>query len=187
MSIFLIDYENVGVPGLAGLTKLDETDIIYLFYSENADRLTFGLHKRLSETKAEVNYLKISVGTKNALDFQLVSYLGYLMHMNTEKTFYIVSKDKGFNCLPIFWQKKNIKVKCVLDLTGKDFEEEILDLERYLKDVLETKDLKMVAGFLLKYKTKQGVNNALVKEFGTTKAGEVYKLIKPLMLNKKGV
>ena len=45
----------------------------------------------------------------------------------------------------------------------------------------------MVTGFLQKYKTKQGVNNALVKELGTTKAGELYKLLKPYMNDKKGV
>ncbi len=187
MAIFLIDYENVGVPGLDGLTKLVEKDIIYIFYSENADRLTFGLHKRLSESKAQIIYMKITIGSKNALDFQLATYLGYLVSQKATETFYIVSKDKGFDCLAKFWQKKNAKVENVISLTGKNIEEEIMDLERYLKDVIDAEHLVLVSGFLQKYKTKQGVNNALVKEFGTKKAGEVYKLIKPFMVEKKGV
>ncbi len=187
MAIFLIDYENVGVPGLDGLTKLQEKDIIYIFYSEHADRLTFGLHKRLSESKAQINYMRITIGSKNALDFQLATFLGYLISQNPNETFYVVTKDKGFDCLTKFWLKKNGNVNCVLSLTGKNIEEEIMDLERYLKDVLNSEHIIMVSGFLQKYKTKQGVNNALVKEFGTKKAGEVYKLIKPFMSEKKGV
>lgn len=187
MSIFLIDYENVGVPGLDGLTKLHENDIIYIFYSENADRLTFGLHKRLSECKAQIIYMKIGVGSKNALDFQLASFLGYLIGEKPEGKFYIVSKDKGFECLSKFWEKRKIKVDCVVSLTGKNIEEEINDLELSLVNVIDPKYLKMVTGFLQKYKTKQGVNNALVKELGTTKAGELYKLLKPYMNDKKGV
>lgn len=187
MSIFLIDYENVGVPGLDGLTKLNENDIIYIFYSENADRLTFGLHKRLSESKAQIVYMKIGVGSKNALDFQLASFLGYLIAEKPESKFYIVSKDKGFECLSTFWEKRKMKVDCVISLTGKNIEEEINDLELSLKNVVDPKYLKMVTAFLQKYKTKQGVNNALVKELGTTKAGEIYKLLKPYMNDKKGV
>lgn len=187
MATFLIDYENVGVPGLDGLTKLIEKDIIYIFYSENADRLTFGLHKRLSESRAQINYMKIGIGSKNALDFQLASFLGYLVSQNPKETFYVVSKDKGFDCLSKFWSKKNTTVNNVISLTGKNIEEEIMDLESHLKNVIDPDYLVMVSGFLQKYKTKQGVNNALVKEFGTKKAGEVYKLLKPFMVEKKGV
>lgn len=187
MAIFLIDYENVGVAGLDGLTKLQETDTIYIFYSENADRLTFGLHKRLSESKAEINYMKIGIGSKNALDFQLASFLGYLAGTSPGSKFYIVSKDKGFDCLTKFWEKRKVRVSMAVSLTGKNMEEEISDLESSLKNIIDVKYLSMVTGFLQKYKTKQGVNNALVKELGTTKAGELYKLLKPFMTDKKGV
>ena len=82
MSIFLVDYENVSASGLDGLEKLTEEDVVYIFYTENADRLTFDAHRRLLESRAAVRYYKVESGTKNALDFQLVSFLGYLIREN---------------------------------------------------------------------------------------------------------
>ncbi|MBQ1529253.1 MAG: hypothetical protein IIZ76_03120, partial [Clostridia bacterium] len=46
-----------------------------------------------------------------------------------------------------------------------------------------------VTRIILKYKTKQGINNALVREFQSQdnkKASELYKAIKPLLKDKKG-
>lgn len=34
--------------------------------------------------------------------------------------------------------------------------------------------------------TKSGINNRIVKKYGTTRAGEIYRLIKPLLTDKKG-
>ncbi len=45
MRFYLIDYENVGVNGFNGLSKLDANSSVCIFYSENCDKLTFGLHK----------------------------------------------------------------------------------------------------------------------------------------------
>ena len=80
--VFLVDYENVKTQGLNGISKLTESDTVCIFYSENADNMTFGLHRRLMETKANVQYQKVEVGYKNALDFQLSSYLGYVISQN---------------------------------------------------------------------------------------------------------
>lgn len=62
MSIFLVDYENVHVEGFNGLSNCTENDLIKIFYTKGADTLTFGLHRRLSETKAKIEYLKVENG-----------------------------------------------------------------------------------------------------------------------------
>jgi len=48
MNYFLIDYENVHVAGFEGITKLTDNDCVVIFYSENADTMTFGLHRRIN-------------------------------------------------------------------------------------------------------------------------------------------
>ena len=106
MSIFLVDYENVSASGLDGLEKLTEEDVVYIFYTENADRLTFDAHRRLLESRAAVRYYKVESGTKNALDFQLVSFLGYLIRENGSSAYYIISKDNGFDSVLHFWTKQ---------------------------------------------------------------------------------
>ena len=44
----------------------------------------------------------------------------------------------------------------------------------------------LVVRMIQQYKTKQGINNALMKELKDAKrAGEIYQAIKPLISNKK--
>lgn len=184
MATFLIDYENIGVHGLDGIDKLTEKDSIYIFYTDNANKLTFDLHHEITEAKAKVKYMKVGNGGNNALDFQLVSYLGWLIKEHPGEDFFIVSKDKGFNCMQKFWAKEKRKVNSVLNLSGKNITEIILKLGNELEEILDSKELNIVVGYIVRYKTKQGVNNALVKRFGSTKAGEVYKKLKPFISDK---
>lgn len=64
MNYFLIDYENVNVSGFDGLANLTENDAVILFYSENASTLTFGLHRRLNESKANLQFHKVESNKK---------------------------------------------------------------------------------------------------------------------------
>ena len=76
------------------------------------------------------------------------------------------------------------------DLNRKNEAEEELKLRDSVREVLPDKDLtKRVVAIIQKYKTKQGINNALVREFPSQdnkKASEIYKAIKPLLKDKKG-
>lgn len=190
MTYYLIDYENVKTHGLDGISGLGREDSVCLFYSENADTLTFGLHRRLSEAKAEIQYQKVETGTKNALDFQLSSYLGYLISENRDRNarFYIVTKDKGFGALVSYWSHRDVPVKIVMDLAGRDEDKEKDELnDRVSKVVSDKTAVPTVVKIIQQYKTKQGINNALLKEFKDNKrASEIYTAIKPLITDKKG-
>lgn len=190
MTYYLIDYENVKTHGLDGISGLGREDSVCLFYSENADTLTFGLHRRLSEAKAEIQYQKVETGTKNALDFQLSSYLGYLISENRDRNarFYIVTKDKGFGALVSYWSRRDVPVKIVMDLAGRDEDKEKDELNDQVSKVVNDKTaVPTVVKIIQQYKTKQGINNALLKEFKDNKrASEIYTAIKPLITDKKG-
>ena len=190
MTYYLIDYENVKTHGLDGISGLGREDSGCLFYSENADTLTFGRHRRLSEAKAEIQYQKVETGTKNALDFQLSSYLGYLISENRDRNarFYIVTKDKGFGALVSYWSRRDVPVKIVMDLAGRDEDKEKDELnDRVSKVVSDKPAVPTVVKIIQQYKTKQGINNALLKEFKDNKrASEIYTAIKPLITDKKG-
>ena len=186
MSVFLIDYENIGDRGFEGIEKLKESDSVYIFFSKNADKLTFYWHEKLTQAKAEINYEDTVVGTANALDFQLVSLLGYLISEKKGEEFYIVSKDKGFNCLPKFWKRYNKSVSCVLNLSGKNIKDLTLNLKKVLNEIADDKDIDVIVDFIEKYKTKQGLHGALGKKFQGKKAGDIYKKIKPYISDMKG-
>ena len=205
MNYFLIDYENVNVSGFDGLSSLTENDVVILFYSENANTLTFGLHKRINEAKANIEFQKVSVETKNALDFQLCSYLGYLIHdkMSDESEkndYYIVSNDQGYSILPDYWKRKGINVIIVSNLKKDSVKTNTLvkqavlispsdnklsEMETKLKTVLMNKeDISEAVKIINTSKTKVEVNNNLCKKF-QSKGGAIYKAIKSLIADKK--
>ncbi len=127
MATYIIDYENVSVDGMKGLSELTAEDNLYIFYSEKADRMTFDLYRRLSECRARQEFFRASVGTKNALDFQLVSILGYKVARDEKAAFVIVSRDKGFDCVVKLWASRGVTItratSIAASLTGEPAEE----------------------------------------------------------------
>ena len=187
MAIYLIDFENVHSDGLKGIEKLERSDECYIFYSEHAGVLTFNMHKKITESRAKIYYVEAQVGMKNALDFQLVSYLGYMLRENPEATYCLISNDKAFELVSKFWQSKGVNVTSAVSLDGaadaSHYSKVSTELEKLLADRSER---EFVEKCINELSTKSGINNRIVKKYGTTRAGEIYKLIKPLLSDKKG-
>lgn len=223
MTKYLVDYENVKCDGLEGISQLDENDYVFVFYSINADRITIDLHHMINQSKAHIQFCNVSVGSKNALDFQLATALGYLIAENKKDKFVIVTKDKDYSVVSSFWRQQDIDIKIgknlckeIVEQSGSGLEEEKAELPKNPKPKKKTKTTKMnktevfsnikendltaeisrlindqqkailLAGYIEKYKTKLGVNNAIVKEYGSTVGGQLYQKIKPLISDKKG-
>ncbi|MCM1577643.1 MAG: PIN domain-containing protein [Ruminococcus sp.] len=105
MAVFLVDFENVHSTGLLGVDQLTEKDSVYIFYSVNSNSMSFEAYKMLNESKAKITVLSASCGIKNALDFQLSSFVGYIAGTSDDKDIYIISADKGYACVQIFWDR----------------------------------------------------------------------------------
>ncbi len=102
---FLVDYENVSDGGLHGFFDLTGDDTVALFYTMNANKISIDFFEiaMRSDKAANIAFIKVNPGNQ-ALDLQLASYLGALMaSAEDDCAFYIVSKDKGFQCLIPFW------------------------------------------------------------------------------------
>jgi hypothetical protein len=114
MKIFLIDFENVHSEGIAGVDNLSENDEVVIFYSNNADSISFEMMHKLMFSKAKLSYYKVRRGGRNALDFQMASYLGYLVNncvSFSDIEFFLISKDNGFDFVIDFWESGNINIK----------------------------------------------------------------------------
>ena len=109
MTVYLVDFENVRSEGLKGVEELSKTDKVVIFYSKNADAITFDVHLLLSKSSAEIETYMILRGGHNSLDFQLSTYLGYLVMENCYNKIVIISKDKGFLCVTNFWEENSDK------------------------------------------------------------------------------
>ncbi len=118
MAIYLVDYENTHYLG--GISGLSENDTVVVFYTQNSSSLSFDAHKEILQAQAKILYKYVDNGGKNALDFQLSTYLGCLIgeKQADEQQLYIVSKDKGFYYVSKFWEReKGIRVTVVPSLT----------------------------------------------------------------------
>lgn len=96
MKLFLIDYENVNSAGLEGISLLNEDDRVILFYSQSANTLSFDVFDELMQARVFPEKVNLNQSGKNALDFQLVTYLGYLIAKENAEEYYIISRDTGY-------------------------------------------------------------------------------------------
>lgn len=108
MAVYLVDFENVSSAGISGIQKLTKEDKVYIFYTVNASNMSFAAHLNLLSSPAEVVYYNVASGGKNALDFQLASFLGYLICQGKEKKFCIISNDRGFEYVKTFWERNGV-------------------------------------------------------------------------------
>ncbi|MBQ8906741.1 MAG: hypothetical protein IJY85_10305 [Ruminococcus sp.] len=110
MRLFLIDYENVNSAGLDGISMLTQRDRVILFYSASANTISFDVYDELINSRVAFERLNLNSSGKNALDFQLVTYLGYLIAKQEAKEYYIISKDTGY-CAALDFCKKQFGAK----------------------------------------------------------------------------
>lgn len=54
--------------------------------------------------------MDIKTTGKNSLDFQLPTYLGYIIAKESNKEFTVISNDEGFNSIIKFWKSRNIRI-----------------------------------------------------------------------------
>lgn len=185
---YLVDYENVHSNGLDGIHKLDADCKVCIFYSRNASHITSGLNMSIRESRAKITYHHVEAGTKNALDFQLSSYLGELITENSghECEYYIVSRDGGFSGLVPFWKEKGITLKVIPDIGGHETRYMEALIERVSILTGDNANATSIAEIITNSSTKVEVNAAIQRLYRNTKSGEIYRSIKPLIEDKPG-
>lgn len=112
MTYYFVDYENVHSEGIVDCSELEQGDIVYVFYTEQAKNITLDILEQFTRRGIRLELDKAGTGAKNALDFQLSSYLGYVIarHETEPLRYVIVSKDTGFDRLVQFWGEKGIQI-----------------------------------------------------------------------------
>lgn len=207
---YLVDYENVHQSGLNGIETLTENDRLVIFYTSNAETLTFAVYEKLVQCRAEIKLYKVQCGGKNALDFQLSTFLGYILGDNPDTDCHIISNDKGYEYIRSFWKEKNIKIKISADIAGNvqklspvdvpvpavktvtpapvtksaetDFDKAIKPLNLSKADKQKLLTIYNDAMQLENSnKKRQYVNNEIGKIFGSPNQKEYYAVIKSLI------
>ena len=123
---FLVDSENVNDNWLMLFDMADEDDEIVVFYTKKSPHMSYMSVIRLMENnKINIRFEESYEGT-NALDFQLVSYMGYLMGCagsfsenkcdaasaeSCADEYIIMSNDTGYDPAVKFWKDKGFAVR----------------------------------------------------------------------------
>ncbi|MGN0677613.1 MAG: PIN domain-containing protein [Ruminococcus sp.] len=198
---YFIDYENVHKTGFNGLLNLSSNDNVIIFYSGNADKITFNLHKEIVDSKADITYFEVKAGGKNALDFQLSTYLGYLIGNKKKARCYIVSNDRGFEFVRDFWKKQGFRIEIISNINDNSPKEETPekqiqpdnheDLRKAFKDmnlnkanldfIISVVESNMKQNSVPLPKRKQNINSELCKKFGNDETKKIYKNLKPFL------
>lgn len=206
MAIYLIDYENTGVKGLYGIEKLHEDDLIVVFYGPKTGAVPFDDHVRISSAVSHVEYIKTSKTAKNYLDFQLTTYLGYLIAHTGIKEYCVVSKDGGYDSVVDFWktrgmsivrretisvdkpvrqQSRRTKKTAPAENENENIKSVPEAIRKKVRYTLKAENLqggayKKIYSCMLQATDKQTLNTALVRVFTQEDGNRYYKQIVPI-------
>lgn len=107
---YLIDSENINEDWVIIAQNIKENDRIVVFYTDKSCQLHCKNVAMLFEKcEGRISWIRCCTG-KDALDFQLVSRLGYMISKNKNDSFVIVSNDTGYDPVIKHWQTEGCKI-----------------------------------------------------------------------------
>lgn len=105
---YLIDTENVGDQWFGLMDKMKKKDRMVAFYTENhSKRLEEFLLRQVNNP--HMIWLECAIGN-NALDYQLLGVLAYLIIKHPKASFCIFSNDKGYQKTVDFWLSRGVRI-----------------------------------------------------------------------------
>ena len=209
MKIFYIDFENVKDSGLNGIAKLNSKDIVRIYYSEDANKMTFGTHRRIIESPAHFEYSRMRKdlkGVKNALDVILMKDMSDRIVEEKTADFFIVSNDGDFDNYIEEKRKNKINISRINEVCKanqiqdeprqkkitthqeeRKKKEQIFRsyLGRYLKDDYED-DKEDIFDAYMNAESRQELNNNLQKYFYNEAVSDILKRMSDLTKNMPG-
>ncbi len=189
--VFFVDYENVDTNGLDGLSRLTSQDQIYIYYSEAHSRMSFGLHRRICESKSEFIYRKVKDKSKNALDNELMREAENVI-CDKNADYYIISEDKGYSS---FVKKKVVSGFKVdqyptISETNKKKKD---DLKKTIKArlvsdkkqsyKLDENDIERIASMIMNAEDKSELNRSLQQMFYSEDVKYIFSRLKDITYN----
>ncbi len=107
--VYLVDTENVNSTWKELLPEITKNDRMILFYTANSPHVSYTDLGFIIQYPDCFELMECYTGN-NGLDFQLVSYLGYLLKTAAKTEYIIVSNDTGYDAVIHFWTDRERKV-----------------------------------------------------------------------------
>lgn len=188
---YLIDTENMAREWVELMDGRGNA-IYHIFYTEKSAAIPIECIERMMAKQESIQFVKCYTGA-NALDFQLVTQLGYMLATMPEDYYHIVSKDTGYDAVVKFWAERGTKVdrsgQTAMNSTVTAGETGGIDLlcrEAVAGLVAESEAGKIAeiirtvtAKGLPDYKT--AIHTQLVKEYAQARGSKLYHACKDIM------
>lgn len=107
--VYLVDTENVNSTWKVLLPEITKNDRLILFYTLNSPHISYADMGFIIQYPDRFELMECYTGN-NGLDFQLVSYLGYLLKTAAKTKYIIVSNDTGYDSVIHFWADRERSV-----------------------------------------------------------------------------
>lgn len=208
MATYLVDTENTGHEWFDIAMRCADGHRCLLFFTDYTAKLTFSEFARLAPIAASIECIQCRTGS-DALDFQLVTELGYRIAKNANEEYVIVSNDMGFDIVVKYWCDRGISVnreltkhgeivrtkqKAMAEATTKgwspatDHPERELNFAKRFREagISETMahEIAAMAIIVLREPKKQrmtSIYSKIIKKYGQRSGLKTYRQIKPIL------
>lgn len=121
MDIYLVDHENVHKAGLKGISRVLPEAHVAVFYSTRPNEIRLLEEVCRKEPGLNLEMFYHDKVYKNYEDFQLTTYLGFLIgHLGRKiGKIRVVSKDMGFDAVVDFWKEAGVDIERQETICGK--------------------------------------------------------------------
>ena len=216
MKYFFVDYENVKLRGLNGIAKLSNIDCVRIYYSEDAETMTFGLNRRINESKAKFEYIKVKDRIKNAVDCKIIFDLRDYIKRDKASEYYIVANDRDYDGVVSEFKNKGVRICKISEIcnhhcgnsnniaTKKKSTANTLSKQSNNKKIEKNNREQIVRSYfgrnlskyaenkewiirvVLKSKSRQEINNELQKYYCNDSVKDILEKLKPLIKDLPG-
>ena len=183
---YLVDTENVGTAWRYLSALKPSIRAIDLFYTQNSLKLSYDDLLETVKCIRCCNVIRCYTGT-NALDFQLVSHLGYLLRTLKKRNYIILSNDTGFDAVVKHWTDRGYHVfrQSTVQL-HKLVQSEPQTLQEVLTLLLidfHKIDFDQLSAILMSISDcdNQTVYTTLLKSYGQSVGADIYRILKPYL------
>ena len=130
----LVDFENVQPKNVSLLHG--HSFKIKVFVGASQARIPFELARALHAFGPDAEYIQIDGNGKNALDFHISYYIGRLAAETPDASFYVISKDKGFD--PLIKHLKAQGISCQRSSSIADIQGVKISSSKTISDRVDT-------------------------------------------------
>lgn len=133
-SFVLIDFENVQPKNVSLLHG--RSFKIKFFVGANQSKIPLEMARTLQAFGSDAEYVEITGSGRNALDFHIAYYIGRLAAETPDASFYVISKDKGFD--PLIKHLKAQGISCHRSSSIADIPGVKISSSKSISDTVDT-------------------------------------------------